>query len=64
VNVRVDSARCQGHGRCFDICPQVFRADEAGHASVATALVPVGFEPTVAKAAANCPEEAIEVSRS
>jgi ferredoxin len=39
----------------------VFELDEAGYARVASPVVPVALEALVARAAANCPERAIEV---
>jgi ferredoxin len=60
MKVTVDPDRCQGHARCWEICPEVFSLDEEGH-SVAAADIPAGLEAAVSKAAANCPERAITV---
>ena len=62
VKVVVDPDVCQGHARCWEICPQVFSLDEAGHAAVASPDVPPGLECDVEEAAANCPERAIALS--
>ena len=59
MKVVVDPDVCQGHARCWEICPQVFSLDEAGHAVVASPDVPAGLEKDVEEAAANCPERAI-----
>ena len=61
MRVVVDPDRCQGHARCWDVCPEVFVLDEEGHASTPTALVPVELEAGVREAAALCPERAITV---
>jgi ferredoxin len=58
----VDADRCEGHARCWEICPEVFSLDEVGHAVVAVDSVPAGLESEVAKAVSNCPERAISVS--
>lgn len=61
MKVTVDADLCQGHARCWEICPEVFSLDEVGHAVVAVDVVPVALEAEVAKAAGNCPERAITV---
>jgi ferredoxin len=63
MNVTVDPDRCQGHARCWDICPEVFSLNDEGNAEVLLPLVPAEFEAAVEKAAANCPERAITVTR-
>jgi ferredoxin len=63
MHVNVDPDVCQGHARCWELCPEVFSLDDVGHAVVSVAgPVPARLEPEVAKAAANCPERAITVS--
>ncbi len=59
MNVLVDPDRCQGHARCWEICPEVFGLDEEGHSVVLVAEVPPGMEAQVSRAASNCPERAI-----
>jgi ferredoxin len=61
MKVTVDADQCQGHARCWEICPEVFSLDEVGHATVAVDVVPSGLEAEVVKAAGNCPERAISV---
>ena len=62
MKVTVDPDLCQGHARCWQICPDVFSLDDEGHASVADADVPTGLEDKVREAVRNCPERAIAVS--
>jgi ferredoxin len=62
MKVAVDPERCQGHARCWEICPEVFSLDEEGHAMVAASEVPAALEAEAAKAAVNCPERAITMS--
>jgi len=62
MKVTVDPDRCQGHARCWEICPEVFSLDEVGHSVAASGQVPSALEADVEKAAANCPERAITVS--
>jgi ferredoxin len=61
MKVVVDVEVCQGHARCWEICPGVFSLDEAGHAVVSSPDVPPALEGDVEEAAANCPERAIEL---
>lgn len=65
MKVQIDSKLCQGHGRCYDLFPDLFGEDEEGYATL-TALtadgnVPAGREADIRLAAANCPESAILV---
>jgi ferredoxin len=62
MKVTVDPDRCQGHARCWEICPEVFDLDEEGHSVVASDEVPPEHEKAVESAAYNCPERAITVS--
>lgn len=65
MRVSIDNATCQGHGRCYDLAPDLFGEDEEGYA-VLTDLtadrdVPEGREGDARLAAANCPELAVLV---
>lgn len=55
----VDPDRCQGHARCWEICPDVFSLDDEGYSYVSVDVVPAGLEEDVRRAALNCPERAI-----
>jgi ferredoxin len=59
MKVTVDPDVCQGHARCWELCPGVFSLDEEGHSVVSVAEVPPELVPAVIKAAGNCPERAI-----
>jgi ferredoxin len=62
MKVSVDEDRCQGHARCWAICPEVFDLDDEGHAVVITPDVPSELEAKAREAADNCPERAITVT--
>ena len=63
MKVRIDPERCQGHGRCYDLAPELFGDDEEGYGQVlGDGVVPPGREDAARLAAANCPERAIEVT--
>ena len=59
MKVAVDADVCQGHARCWDICPEVFSLDEDGHSFVPVAEVPAALESAAREAMNNCPERAI-----
>lgn len=62
MRVRVDPDLCQGHTLCALAAVEVFRfSDDDGHAYVDNEEVPPGLEQSVARAAATCPEGAIQV---
>ncbi len=64
VTVKVDLAKCVGHGRCYELAPEVFGEDERGHCRVLLESVPPEQEKAALLAAANCPEDAIRLARS
>ena len=62
MKVRIDPERCQGHGRCYDLAPDVFSDDEEGYGQVpGDGVVPPGMEDQARLAVANCPERAIDL---
>ena len=62
MKIRVDPARCTGHGRCYTLAPHVFDADEEGHCVVIVAEVPAAHEREARSAVINCPEDALAIS--
>ena len=61
MKVRVDLRLCVGHGRCYELAPDVFGEDERGHSRLLVEAVPAEFQEQARVAAANCPERAIEI---
>jgi ferredoxin len=62
VKLRIDSERCQGHGRCYDLAPDLFGEDDEGFGQVlGDATVPTARGRDARLAVANCPEQAIEI---
>ena len=60
MKVVVDHERCQGHGRCYDLAPEVFAADDDGYVELLVpGDVPADLEGKARLAANNCPERAI-----
>ena len=63
MKVQINPGLCQGHGRCYDLAPELFGDDEEGYGQVlGDGVVPPGLEDAARRAVANCPERAIEVT--
>lgn len=61
MKVHIDPDVCVGHGRCYALAPDVFGADDHGHAVVLVER-PEGEQADRARAAAaNCPERAVVI---
>ncbi|MER6113629.1 ferredoxin [Streptomyces hirsutus] len=62
MKVNSDVTRCQGHGRCALLAPDVFDVDDDG--KVVVLLAEVGDEHVagVREAVTSCPESALELA--
>ena len=65
MKITLDSSKCQGHGRCYALAPDLFDSDDLGQAVLLLdgADVPPELESAAQLAADNCPEYAITVER-
>lgn len=63
MKIRLKEGTCVGHGRCYELAPELFAEDERGHCVIATAAVPEPLENQALRGEANCPEGAIETSK-
>lgn len=62
MRIQLDSAACQGHGRCYGLAPELFDTDDEGFAVLKEAGdLPAELEHKAQLAADNCPEYAITV---
>ncbi|MGH9026930.1 MAG: ferredoxin [Acidimicrobiia bacterium] len=61
MRIRIDTDRCSGHGRCYDLAPDLFTDDEYGYGRViADEVLP--HQTAQAQTAVDCcPERAIEL---
>lgn len=65
MKVSIDAARCQGHGRCFSLAPDIFGFDDLGNGFVHGDGHVEGARLELARLAeANCPEHAIAIGES
>ncbi len=62
MKIRVDRDRCVGHGRCYELAPNVFSEDDRGHCLIEQENVPPEFETQARVGVANCPEKAISAT--
>ena len=62
MKVRLIDGKCQGHGCCYALAPELFEADDYGNAhELNDGEVAAGQEGQARLAADNCPEYAIEI---
>jgi ferredoxin len=62
VIARIEVGLCQGHGRCYDLAPDLFGADEEGYGTVLRdGVVPLALTGDARRAVLNCPEHAISL---
>jgi ferredoxin len=64
VHVSIDTTRCQGHGRCALIAPDVFDVDDSGKGKVLVDPCSGKFRAAAEEAEFSCPETAITVASS
>jgi ferredoxin len=65
VRVHVDEERCEGHGRCYAVAPELFVPDDLGNGrEIGDGLVPPNLQSKARSAVANCPEQAITIEES
>jgi ferredoxin len=65
VKVTVDGERCQGHGRCYALAPELFEPDEVGNSRVVgDGTVPAALQAKATLAETNCPERAVSLEEA
>ena len=62
MKVAIDVDLCQGHGRCYEIAPEVFTDDDRGRGELLMVDVPADLQDKVRQAANTCPERAITLT--
>ena len=61
MHISINDGLCSGHGRCYDVSPEVFTPDDEGFPEQRGTrfLVAPGAEDVARSGAAACPERAI-----
>ena len=62
MKVQINPELCQGHGRCYDLAPGLFGADDEGYGQVlGDGIVAAEAQHDADLAVLNCPEQAIQL---
>ena len=59
--IQFDRERCQGHGRCYALAPEVYGADDDGYCELDNPEPPPELHEKARLGAMNCPEDALTV---
>ncbi|TCJ96925.1 ferredoxin [Nocardia alba] len=62
MRIAADRTRCEGHGMCEALLPDIFRVDDDGIVEVSTDQVPEAELDDVRLAVDSCPVEALRLS--
>ena len=62
MRVTVDRARCEGHGVCEEIAPEVYRLDDEGELEILVDPVPAEQEQKAESGARLCPVAALTIA--
>jgi len=61
MQVSVERDKCEGHGVCHMVEPELFPLDDLGYSALEDADIEPGDEDRVRRAVASCPERALSV---
>lgn len=62
MRIILDNSKCEGHGRCYALAPELFDSDDEGYSVLkVTGDVPAASMERARLASANCPEFAITI---
>jgi ferredoxin len=62
IVVKVDPDRCQGHGLCSVVAPEIYELDDEGYCAIGQVELPADQLSQATLGAKNCPEMAITVT--
>ncbi|MDP9028412.1 MAG: ferredoxin [Actinomycetota bacterium] len=63
MRVQVDRARCEGHGVCEEIAPEIYRLDDDGVLEILLDPIPAKLEAKAESGARLCPVAALLETR-
>lgn len=63
-SIQIDRDACVGHGRCFDLHPDMFGADDEGMPVLIAESFAVERHGAAIEAVRECPERALSVTNS
>ena len=59
ARLRIEAARCNGHGRCYDLAPELFTDDAGGYGTVLVDRLDDAQLSAARLAVNSCPERAV-----
>jgi ferredoxin len=62
--ISIDRIRCDGHGLCAELLPEMIRLDDWGYPIIAPGPVPEALLPLAQRAVQSCPVLALAVVRT
>jgi ferredoxin len=63
MRIRLDRSKCQAHGLCYAVNPELFPIDDDGYSTLTERDVESGDEQDTRAAVAACPEDALIIRR-
>lgn len=63
-HLSIDRIRCDGHGLCAELLPELIRLDDWGYPIIAPGPVPEVLLPLVQRAVESCPVLALALKRT
>jgi len=62
LRLSIDRIKCDGHGLCAELLPEIIRLDDWGYPIIAAGPVPGGTAPLAQRAVASCPVLALALA--
>ena len=64
LRMTIDRIKCDGHGLCAELLPELIRLDDWGYPIIAPGPIPERLEPIAQRAVATCPVLALALRRA
>ncbi len=64
LRMAIDRIKCDGHGLCAELLPEVIRLDDWGYPIIASGPIPERLAPIAQRAVATCPVLALTLRRT
>jgi ferredoxin len=64
LHISIDRIRCDGHGLCAELLPELIRLDDWGYPIIAPGPVPEVLLPLARRAVESCPVLALSLVRT
>jgi len=64
LHMTIDRIKCDGHGLCAELLPELIRLDDWGYPIIAAGPVPERLVPLAQRAVTDCPVLALALQRA